>query len=187
MCPQISPLPWECALQLWPALQGVILGCDLFNYNPHHCTVTWSEGCDCSYQCNQDIGTFPHGQTSSTYFIFFFFFSQAPNFPSFQSALGRLSVCYTSWGWGNSQMPAEMRTICAFKLLGAVFNGTATLPEPVSLLETGTLQIASLAASRAPAQRCVARGLCAALQVMSQVCLRPCGLHQCSSTIWHPI
>jgi len=99
VCPRISPVPWECALQLWPVLQGVLLGCDLFNYNPHHCTVTWSGG----YQCNQDIGTFPDGHTSSTYFFF-----QAPNFPSFHSALGRPSVCYTSWGQRNSQMPAEM-------------------------------------------------------------------------------
>lgn len=108
VCPRFSPLPRECAPQLWPALQGVILGCDLFNYNPHHCTVTCSGGCNPGYQCNQDIGTFPKDRPPPPIFHPPPPPPQAPNFPSFQSALGTLRVCYTSWGRGNSQMPAEM-------------------------------------------------------------------------------
>lgn len=172
------PLPQECALQLWPALQGVILACDLLNYNPHHCTVTWSEGCDGSYQRNQDIGMFPHAQTSSTP-------PSAPTpsteFPQFPKCPWETECLLPQLGTG--EQPDASGEQGQFKLPGAVFNGTATLPEPLWLLETGTLQITSPAASRAPAQRCVVRGL----QVTSRACPCPCGLHQCSPTIWHPI
>lgn len=74
-------------------------------------------------------------------------------------------------------MPAVMKDNLCFKLLGAVFNVSTTLPETVLLLESGTLEITSLAASRAPMWRCGVRGLRAVLQVMSQVCPHPCGLH----------
>lgn len=70
--PRISPSPRECARQLWPALQGVILGYGLFNYNPHHCTVTWSEGCDSPWT------DFLHLLFS---FLFFFSSTEFPQFP----------------------------------------------------------------------------------------------------------
>lgn len=171
VCPQISPSPWECAPQLWPALQGVILGYDLFNYNPHHCTVTCSQGCDPSYQCNSDTGTFPHGQTSSIWVFFFpspLFFPQAPNIPSFHSALGRQSVCYTSWGWENSQMPEKIEdNLCLLSCLGLYL-----MPQPLCQSWGGCWRPTSCKShpwqqAGPPAQRCVVSGLCAGLQVMS--------------------
>lgn len=104
----------------------------LFNHSNHCHTATWSEGCEPSWV----VGMYP------SRIDFFLLSTEFFWFPK-RSQGSECLLCQLGTGETARHQQRQRRT-CAFKLLGMAFSGTATLPEPVSLLERGTLQIASV-------------------------------------------